>query len=110
MTAKRSFASVPMPDVVAKLASEAPGGAEMLPATSRPTEGAGPAAGAPAAPDQRAMFREREAMQKMTVNMPKGLYEELRAFMKLTDIPMSDVLVEGARRELARLKKQDGIG
>jgi hypothetical protein len=57
-------------------------------------------------PTQRPVFREREATQKMTVNMPKGLYEELRAYMKLTDIPMSDVLVEGARRELARLKKE----
>jgi hypothetical protein len=58
--------------------------------------------------DARPIFREREATQKMTVNMPKDLYEELRAYMKLTDVPMSDVLVEGARRELARLRKQEG--
>jgi hypothetical protein len=56
----------------------------------------------------RPEFREREATQKMTVNMPKGLYEELRVYMKLHDVPMSDVLVEGARRELARLRKQGG--
>lgn len=58
--------------------------------------------------DARPVFRERDAMQKMSVNMPKDLYEELRAHMKLTDVPMSDVLVEGARRELARLRKQGG--
>jgi hypothetical protein len=60
------------------------------------------------AQEARPVFREREAFQKMTVNMPKSLYEELRAYMKLTDVPMSDVLVEGARRELARLRKQGG--
>jgi hypothetical protein len=53
-------------------------------------------------------FRERDSTQRMAVNMPKSLYEELRAFMKLTDTPMSDLLVEGARRELAR-RKQGGI-
>jgi hypothetical protein len=58
--------------------------------------------------EARPLFRERETFQKMTVNMPKALYEELRAYMKLTDVPMSDVLVEGARRELARLRKQGG--
>jgi hypothetical protein len=60
------------------------------------------------AQEARPLFRERETFQKMTVNMPKALYEELRAYMKLTDVPMSDVLVEGARRELARLRKQGG--
>jgi hypothetical protein len=94
MSMKRSFASVPMPDVVAKLAAEAPGG-EVIDTHNQPAP----------QPAHSPVFREREATQKMTVNMPKGLYEELRAFMKLTDIPMSDVLVEGAKRELARLKK-----
>jgi hypothetical protein len=100
MSTKRSFASVPMPDVVAKLAAEAPGGEAVIqPSTPAPVQ-------QPIhEPAQRPVFREREATQKMTVNMPKGLYEELRAFMKLTDIPMSDVLVEGAKRELARMKK-----
>jgi hypothetical protein len=41
--------------------------------------------------EARPLFRERETFQKMTVNMPKALYEELRAYMKLTDVPMSDV-------------------
>jgi len=94
MSTKRSFASVPVPDFVAKMASEAPGGEPIAPTSQQMPQ-----------PAQPTLFREREATQKMTVNMPKGLYEELRAFMKLTDIPMSDVLVEGARRELARLKK-----
>lgn len=52
-------------------------------------------------------FRERNSTQRMAVNMPKDLYEEMRAFMKLTDTPMSELLVEGARRELAR-RKQGG--
>jgi hypothetical protein len=103
MSAKREFAAVP--DFVQKMAENAPGGATVAPkvveaplSAERVLE---------PRQDTRPMFREREATQKMTVNMPKGLYEELRAFMKLTDIPMSDVLVEGARRELARLKRQD---
>jgi hypothetical protein len=63
--------------------------------------------GQTAKPDNEAQptFRERDSTQRMAVNMPKSLYEELRAFMKLTDTPMSDLLVEGARRELARRKR-----
>jgi hypothetical protein len=65
--------------------------------------------GQPAKPESEAAptFRERDSTQRMAVNMPKSLYEELRAFMKLTDTPMSELLVEGARRELAR-RKQGG--
>ena len=55
--------------------------------------------------EAKPIFRERNSTQRMAVNMPKDLYEELRAFMKLTDIPMSDILVDGARRELARRKR-----
>jgi hypothetical protein len=75
---------------------------------SAPPEAAPKPANVATVREARPMFREREATQKMTVNMPKDLYEELRAYMKLTDVPMSDVLVEGARRELARLRKQGG--
>jgi hypothetical protein len=53
----------------------------------------------------RPMFREKPSTEKMSVNMPKDLYEALRAYMKLTDVPMSEVIVEGARRELARRKR-----
>ncbi|WP_250519511.1 hypothetical protein [Caballeronia sp. NCTM1] len=53
----------------------------------------------------RPMFREKPSTEKMSVNMPKDLYEALRAYMKLTDISMSEVIVEGARRELARRKR-----
>ncbi|GJH22437.1 hypothetical protein CBA19CS22_37865 [Caballeronia novacaledonica] len=60
---------------------------------------------APEATEARPMFREKPPSEKMSVNMPKDLYEALRAYMKLTDIPMSDVIVEGARRELARRKR-----
>jgi hypothetical protein len=103
---KRSFAAVP--DFINKMAAEAPGGREVV----APTQVESPQQTELKAPEvrqeARPVFRERDATQKMTVNMPKGLYEELRAYMKLTDIPMSDVIVEGARRELARLKKQEG--
>jgi hypothetical protein len=107
MNTKRTFAGVP--DAIAKMAAEAPGGSAAMPApeTMPATRTAEPQAASDLL--ARPMFREREATQKMTVNMPKGLYEELRAYMKLTDTPMSDVLVEGARRELARLRK-DGRG
>lgn len=90
-TQKRSFAAVP--DFITKLANETPGQEEQLPSLA-PTHEV--QASAP-------VFRERDATQKMTVNMPKQLYEQLRAYMKLTDVPMSDILVEGARRELERL-------
>jgi hypothetical protein len=64
-----------------------------------------PAEKAPDAAEARPMFREKPPSEKMSVNMPKDLYEALRAYMKLTDIPMSEVIVEGARRELARRKR-----
>ena len=98
MSTKRSFAAVP--DFVAKMAAEAPGGEAVAPQAS-------PSAPQiePVEPAQRPVFREREATQRMTVNVPKALYEELRAYMKLTDVPMSEVLIDGLRRELARLKR-----
>lgn len=105
MSAKRSFASVPgVPDFVTKLAQAAPGGEALIPNEPEKEEGA-----ITPIQEARPLFRERQAFQKMTVNMPKELYEELRVYMKQTDVPMSDVLVEGARRELARLKSQQGV-
>ena len=101
MSTKRSFAAVP--DFVAKMAAEAPGGDVIAPPESQPAAQLEPTQPAP-----RPVFREREATQRMTVNVPKDLYEELRAYMKLTDVPMSEVLIDGVRRELARLKKQEG--
>jgi predicted GIY-YIG superfamily endonuclease len=52
--------------------------------------------------------KKRDATQKMSINVPKDFYDELRAHMKLTDTPMSDILIDGARRELDRLKKTYG--
>lgn len=66
-------------------------------------------AGEPQGTAARPAFREREATRNMSLNVPKSLYEDLRAYMKLTDTPMTEVLVEGAKKELARLKKQYGI-
>lgn len=89
---KKTFAEVPAS--IARMAAEAPGGelSSTLAPVVQDVQLAAP------------VFRERDATQKMTVNMPKDLYEELRAYMKLSDVPMSDILVEGARRELARRK------
>ena len=85
MVTKPGFA--PMPEVVSRLAGEL---------TSHE----------PRKEEYRAapLFKEKPPSEKMSVNMPKDLYEELRAYMKLSDVPMSDVIVEGARRELARRK------
>lgn len=51
----------------------------------------------------------KEATKTMSLNVPKPFYDDLRNFMKLTDITMTDVLVAGGRKELERLKKQYGI-
>jgi hypothetical protein len=41
--------------------------------------------------------------------MPKDVYDRLRDFWKLTDIPMTDVIVQGTIKELARLSKEHGV-
>jgi hypothetical protein len=51
----------------------------------------------------------KEATKTMSLNVPKSFYDDLRNFMKLTDITMTDVLVAGGRKELERLKKHYGI-
>ena len=96
MSTKPQFA--PIPASLAKMVAETPEG---IAASQSP-------APTPVVPAQEAkpLFREKEAFQKMSINMPKALYEDLRAYMKMTDIPMSDVIVEGAHQQLARLKKQ----
>jgi hypothetical protein len=108
---KPKFAGVPIPSGIESMARRAPGGAEVLEA---PTEGLTRAPdsvtpSAPPEPAQQPMFPRREAKQNMNLRMPKSLYDEMRDFMKLTDIPMTEILVEGARNELARLKKKYGI-
>lgn len=121
MAEKRTFA--PVPDFMAEMAAKTPGGKpiETAPESSTLVTGVTGDTNSPVAPnpvpapvsvpvpmqlqEARPLFREREAFQKMSLNMPKGLYEELRTYMKLTDIPMSDIIVEATRRELARLKK-----
>ncbi|HDR9165898.1 TPA: hypothetical protein QDB28_006379 [Burkholderia vietnamiensis] len=74
-------------------------------------QGAGPA-GVPTMrihPVTQLKLPVKEATQTMSLKVPKSLYDDMRDFAKLTDIPMSHVLVEGARAELARLKKRYGL-
>ena len=108
MNAKREFAATPeataTPDFLQNMASKAAGPH----AAAQPPQAAKQIEQEQEGREARPIFRERESTQRMTVNMPKGLYEEMRAYMKLTDIPMSEILIDGARRELARLKKQGG--
>lgn len=104
---KRSFAGVPA--FVQEMAQQTPGGS----GTSVSETPMAPAVPSPPlaqheVQEAHPIFKERDATQKMTVNMPKDLYEELRAYMKLTDTPMSDLLVEGARKELALRKRSGG--
>lgn len=54
------------------------------------------------------LLPKREAWQQMNIKVPKELYDDLRDYMKLTDTPMSHVLIEGGRKELAALKKKHG--
>jgi hypothetical protein len=99
MNAKREFAAVP--DFLQNMAEKTPGGQALSAAAPEPKEKTEVEVyGQP-------VFRERPAFQKMSVNMPKDLYEELRAYMKITDVSMSDVVINGARRELKRLKDRD---
>jgi hypothetical protein len=53
----------------------------------------------------RPVFPRRDAKQTVNLRMPKDLYDEMRDFWRMTDIPMTEVMVAGTRAELARLKK-----
>ncbi|MFP3645175.1 hypothetical protein [Paraburkholderia sp. SIMBA_054] len=100
MSQKREFA--PVPDFVQKMAEKAPGGSAVVnpdPVTKTTDH-------VTTVTEARPMFRVKPSTEKMSVNVPKDLYEQLREYMKLTDIPMSEVMVEGTRRELARRKKE----
>jgi hypothetical protein len=122
MNAAKSFAPVPVPDAIARMAAAAPGGAAVVQQPEQqPEQPQQPAAesavieqpaaeAAPAvAPGTPFKLPVKDATQTMSLKMPKALYDELRNFKKLTDIDMSVVLVDGARKELARLKKHYGL-
>jgi hypothetical protein len=53
--------------------------------------------------------RRKEPTQTMNLRVPLSLFTELREFMRKSEIPMTEVMVEGARKELAALKKKYGI-
>lgn len=98
---KPTFSQMPV-EAVEEMAKKAPGGSEAVPATKPAAESAAPATSSLRLP-------VRVATQTMSFKVPKEVYDELRNFAKLTDIPMKDVMVEGARKELALLKKKFGI-
>jgi hypothetical protein len=77
---------------------------EPLPATEAPAKPA-EARMAPQIPSRRA-----PPTRPANVRIPVDLHEELRQFWKDTDIPMSEVMIEGTRERLAKLKKQYGLG
>jgi hypothetical protein len=77
-----------VPDAIERMAREAAG---------EPTT--------PAVAPLRPKLPVKESTKAMSVNVPKPLYDDLRNFMKLTDIPMTAVIIEGMRKELERLKK-----
>jgi hypothetical protein len=88
MSKPEGFSAVPViPDSIERMAREAAG----------------------EAPPARPKFPVKDSTKTMSVNMPKAVYDQLREFMKLTDIAMSEVIVAGTIAELARLKKQHKI-
>lgn len=98
---KPTFSQMPVA-AVEEMAKKAPGGTEVLSATKPEPQ--------PAAPVTSSLrLPVKVATQTMSFKVPKDVYDELRNFTKMTDIPMKDVMVEGAKKELALLKKKFGI-
>jgi hypothetical protein len=67
-----------------------------------------PVAAVPA-PVPQIPSRRAPPTRPANVRIPEALHEELRQFWKDTDIPMSEVIIEGTRQRLAELKKQYGM-
>lgn len=61
------------------------------------------------APVPQIPSRRAPPTRPANVRIPEALHEELRQFWKDTDIPMSEVIIEGTRQRLAELKKQYGM-
>jgi hypothetical protein len=95
----------PIPDVVQQLADEAARRSNVPTSTEVAAEPVHPAVEAA----DTFKFPEKAATQTMSFKVPKDLYEDLRAFKKKTDIDMSVIMVEGARKELVAMKKRYGI-
>jgi hypothetical protein len=110
-TKRHGFA--PVPDAIARMAEAAPGGSQHVPSANTQAEANKPHE----APENASAvlsstgFRlpVREPSQSMHLKVPKSLYDDLRNFMKLTDISMTEVMVEGARKELAALRRKHGL-
>ena len=106
-TDKVAFAQPPVqtPDVIKDLASTAPGGPAHVP-THPPQEEAGEDAGGQL--EMPFAFPVKETTQKLSIEFPQRLYEELRIYKKLTDVNMIEVITAGTRAELSRRMKQLG--
>lgn len=89
----------PANDVAAGLAKPA-----AVPVAKQPSAAVAPQAQAPLIPSRR-----RPPTRPSNVRIPETLHEELRQFMKDTDIPMTEVIIEGTRQRLAELKKLYGL-
>jgi hypothetical protein len=63
----------------------------------------------PQVPVPQIPSRRAPPTRPANVRIPEALHEELRQFWKDTDIPMSEVIIEGTRQRLAELKKQYGM-
>lgn len=102
-TKRHGFA--PVPDAIARMAEAAPGGSQHVPNANVPAEPSKPTE----APQTGFRLPVREPSQSMHLKVPKALYDDLRNFAKLTDISMTEVMVEGARKELAALRRKHGL-
>jgi hypothetical protein len=58
---------------------------------------------------KRVSLKPRVDTRKFSLNIPIPLHEELLEFSKDTDLDMSEVLIEGAKREMVRLRKLHGL-
>ena len=112
MSSKTEKGFAPVPNVLMELAAAAPGGAAYTP-TNPPKEAAPTkevvGEGEATQQEMPFAFPTREASQKMSLNVPMKLYEDLRIYSKLTDVAMSEVIIAGTRAELERRKKKYGI-
>ena len=52
----------------------------------------------------RAKFPKREAVQMMSLKVPKSFYDEMSWISRLTGVTMTEMLLTGAAKELAKIK------
>jgi len=110
----------PMPDSVKRLAALAPHGEAVVGLPEEPAPK--PAQAQPEPPAQseegadeplqemvgfdalRAMIPRKEPVKLMSVKMPLSLYERMNLISRITDATMTDMIVAGATKEVAKLE------